>query len=416
MPFELFVALKYLKAKRRTGFISLITYISVGGVVIGVAALICVLAIMNGFKTIVRTKIIGADSHVRVSQFSMTPFDKYKEVQEIAKAVDHVLGASPFILEKGLIRHSKTNEGVVIRGTDIETITEISDLKKNIIWGEMTFDNVPPPEGKKGTALPGVILGESLADRLGAHDIGDKITLFVPTFDDGDFMSQPRAKQFRVSGIFATGLYEYDNVFAYVSLADAQKLFKMEDKVHGIDIKVENLDTVNEVALEINDSLGYPFRVRTWYDNHRNLFAWMEIEEMGMFAILSLIIVVAAFNIIGSLTMVVLEKTKEIGILKAMGALPSQIRKIFVLQGMIIGVSGTILGTVLGFILCWLQKTYELISLPGDVYIIYAVPIEMEIHHFAFVSVVSILLCWLASIYPAHKASQLLPVEAINYN
>ncbi|MCC7429791.1 ABC transporter permease [bacterium] len=417
MPFELYVALKYLRAKRRTGFINLISYISVGGVVIGVAALICVLAIMNGFKTVVRSKIIGADAHIRVNQFSNVPFDNFQEVLKITQNTQNITGASPFILEKGLIQHAKNTEGCVIRGTDLETITGISDLPKNIVYGKLTFEMTPPPEGKNGQPLPGIILGESLADKLGAMEVGDKITLFSPNLDEGGgFMAQPKAKQFRVSGIFSTGLYEYDDVFAYISLKDAQTFFQLTDQIHGIDVKVFNLDKVNEAALEINSQLGYPFRAKTWYDNHRNLFAWMEIEEMGMFAILSLIILVAAFNIISSLTMVVLEKTREIGILKSMGAFSNQIRNIFVLQGLIIGTSGTFVGSVLGFVLCWLQKTYELISLPGDVYIIYAVPVEMEISHFVFVGITSVLLCYLASIYPASKAAGLIPVEAINYN
>ena len=409
MSYELFIATRYLKSKRRTGFISLISYISIAGVAIGVAALIIVLSVMNGFETEVRDRIIGADAHIRLGTYHENGILEGDSIIQQIEGIRHISGISPYIMEKGLIREGGRTEGVIVRGIDPATVGTVSELPETIISGGL---HLGPVDVTGRENLPGLVLGRYLADRLYAT-LGDTVVLFSP--GSGGLFSQPRAKQFHVAGVFETGLYEYDDVFAYISIPEAQDLFRMPDRVTGLEIKLDDIDRSAEVKAAIQEVLGYPYFPRTWHEMHRNLFNWMKIEKWMGFIILSLIIMVAAFNIISSLIMVVLEKKKEIGILKSMGATNAGIRRIFIYEGLAVGVIGTAIGIIIGWGLCFLQLKYHFFSLPPDIYFINALPILMKASDFVMIAVIALLLCFLASVYPAHKAATLVPVEAIRY-
>ena len=409
-PYEFFVARRYLKSRSKTGFINLITYISVLGVTIGVAALIIVLSVMNGFEEEVRSRIVGFDSHIRLRSYHDNGVEQYIDVMDFIKDIPQIVGLSPYIDEKGMIRNGDHSDGVLVRGTDPETIDEVSDLSKNIVYGKLELGTIPR-EGQR--ALPGIVLGRYLADRLMA-DIGDEVVIFSLAGVRSMFQT-PDVKQFVVTGFFETGMYEYDNTYAYIGLEPAKQLFRMGDKVSGIEIRLNDLYKADRVVDEIDNRLGFPYYALTWFEMRQTLFSWIQLEKWAMFIILCLIIIVAAFNIISTLIMFVMEKTREIGILKAMGAPSTSITRIFIYEGIVVGFIGTLLGFAIGYSLCWAQLKYQFFSLPGDVYFINSLPVKMQVLDFVFIGVASILICLLAAVYPARKASRLEPVNAIRY-
>jgi len=410
MTYEIFIAKKYFRAKRKTGFISIITYVSIAGVTIGVTALILVLSVMNGFEAEVRSRLIDADAHIRLRKFFTDTIREVDELIQIVQKNPRVVGASPTIYEESMIKSSRTQHPCVVKAIDLNSIDKISNIRKNIILGELDFSE-KIIDGKK---LSGIVLGRYLADRLLALDVDDIVTVFTIPKEGGIF-TQPRVMQFYVAGLVEFGYYEYDRMFSFISLQAGQKLFNMPGGVSWIEIKVDDYNAADVIAKEIEDELGYPFTTLTWFELNKSLFSWMEIEKWGAFVILSLIIMVAAFNIISSLIMIVMEKTREIGILKSMGATASSIMKIFMYEGIIIGIIGTLLGSILGYTIGFLQMKYKIISLPADVYIINALPVQMHWFDFVAISCVGLILCFLASVYPAFKASRLYPVEAIRY-
>jgi lipoprotein-releasing system permease protein len=411
MSYEFFIARRYLKSKRKTGFISLITYISIIGVMIGVAALIVVLSIMNGFESEVRSRIVGFWSHVRLRTFHNQGLDDYTKIVKQIQNLDHIVGISPYIDEKGLIISKNRRAGVVIKGVESQTIGQVSDIENDVIYG--TFD-IGEIKSNGPKSYPGIVLGRYLADKLGVG-LGDRVQILSPTGLSPLISKIPHLRTFQVSGYFETGLFEFDDVFAYISIKEAQRLFEMKNRVSGLEIKLDDLNYADSVSEKIDTMLGYPYTTITWFEMNKNLFSWMQIEKWAAFIILSLIIMVAAFNIISTLIMVVLEKTKEIGILKSMGATSNGIMKIFMLEGLVGGAVGTILGSIIGFGLCWSQWKYQYFSLPPDVYIISALPILMKVKDFVFITLAALLLCFLATVYPAWKAARLDPVEAIRY-
>lgn len=410
MSYEFFIAKRYLRSKRKTGFISLITYISIIGVMIGVSALIIVLSIMNGFESEVRSRIIGFGAHIELRTYHNQGIEDHEVVQRQIEHISHIVGISPYINEKGLIISRKKKNAVAIKGVDPETVSQVSDVREKINYGLFEVGDIE----SNGKAYPGIVLGTYLADKLGV-DLGDKVQVLSPSGISPLLTSIPHLRTFTVTGFFETGIYEFDDVFAYVSIKEAQRLFELKDRVTGLEIKLDDLNNADAVAAEIRGILGYPYAAVTWFQMNKNLFSWMQFEKWGMFIILSLIITVAAFNIVSTLIMIVLEKTKEIGILKSMGADEAGIRKIFIFEGLLGGVVGTVLGCVIGFVVCWLQLKYEFISLPPDVYIISALPVLMKGLDFFLIATVAILLCYLATVYPARKAAKLEPVEAIRY-
>ncbi len=410
LPYEFFIAKRYLKARRKTGFISLITYISILGVTIGVAALIIVLSIMNGFESEVRSRIIGFDTHIRLRTYHNEGVENYRKVINKIRDIPHIIGLSPYILDKGMIRSGERSSGIMVRGADPTTINDVSDLGKTIIYGKLDLGPVLQEDGKK---LPGIVLGRYVADQL-LVDIGDRVVIISVAGVHSMFQAPP-VKQFVVTGFFETGMYEYDNSYAYISLKSAQDLFRMGERVSGIEIRLDDLYKANEVVKQIDKRLGFPYYAITWFEMRKNLFSWMQFEKWAMFIVLSLIILVAAFNIVSTLIMVVMEKTKEIGILKSMGATSRSITRIFLYEGIIVGAIGTLLGFGIGYALCWAQEEYHFFSLPPDVYFISTLPIKMELHDFIFIGIAAVLICLLAAVYPAKKAASLVPVEAIRY-
>jgi lipoprotein-releasing system permease protein len=298
----------------------------------------------------------------------------------------------------------------LVRGADPNSINEVSDVGKNIVYGKLELGMV---EREEKRPLPGIVLGRYIADRL-MVDVGDEVVI-ISLSGVHSMFQMPPVKQFIVTGYFETGMYEYDNTYVYIGLEPAQQLFQLEDKVSGIEIRLDDLYKANEVVKEIDKHLGFPYFALTWFEMRQTLFSWIQLEKWAMFIILCLIILVAAFNIVSTLIMFVMEKTREIGILKAMGATSKGITRIFVCEGIVVGVIGTLLGFTIGYSLCWAQLKYKFFSLPGDVYFISTLPVKMEVTDFIYIGVAAVIICLLAAVYPAKKASGLIPVDAIRY-
>lgn len=413
MSYELFIGLRYLKAKRKQTFVSLITIISIAGVMVGVTALIVVIAVMNGFKEDLRDKILGVTSHVVISRFDGN-ISKYQEVRAKVGEVAGVKAATPFIYTQVMISSRKAISGAVLRGIEPKTASKVINLPKNLRAGsleELEAEN--KPEGMRST--PGIILGNELARNIGALR-GDPVTVISPLGRLTPLGRVPRSQTFRVAGIFDSGMYEYDSTIAYVSLWAAQRFLGIGDRVTGIEVRVDDIYAADRVARAIGKALdGYPYWSRDWMRMNKNLFSALKLEKIVMFIILTLIILVAAFNIVGTLIMVVIEKTRDIAILKSMGATRRSIMKIFMIEGAVIGLVGTLLGLLGGYTLCTLLATYKFIELPSDVYYISTLPVQMNPLDVALIALAAIVITLAASVYPAWQASRFDPAEAIRY-
>ena len=413
MSYELFIGLRYLKAKRKQTFISLITFISIGGVMVGVTALIVVLAVMNGFKEDLRDKILGVTSDVVISRFD-GPMAGYQNVMVQLEKVPGVTAATPFIYSQVLISSGQAVSGAVLRGFDPETAGKVISLARNlrgVNLEELSRREEHPDE----PGLPPIILGNELAKNLGVSR-GDALTVVSPLGRLTPLGQVPRSQVFRVAGIFESGMYEYDSSLAYVPLATAQNFLGLGDKVTGIELRVEDIYQADRVAWNAGKLLGgFPFWSRDWMSMNRNLFSALKLEKIVMFIILTLIILVAAFNIISTLIMVVMEKTRDIAILKSMGATNRSIMAIFMIEGLIIGLVGTLLGLVGGFGLCKLLATYQFVQLPRDVYYISTLPVKIDALDVTLTALAAIVISLVATLYPAWQASRLEPAEAIRY-
>jgi lipoprotein-releasing system permease protein len=408
MSYEFFIARRYLKSKRKTKFVSVITLISIGGVLIGVTALDFILSMMNGFEKEVRSRIIGTTAHVSIFSTYEEGIDHYEELIPRIKEVEQVEDVAPYVYYKAAIASKTASDGIVVRGIVPEKEKLVTELERNLKAGSLNLD---PDED----SLPGILLGATLADRLGL-DLGDNVVLF--SLKEGSLTtgwSQPKASKLRLRGIFETGMYEYDASMAYVSLSTAQKLFNLGDRVTGLHVKLSDLYQAGKVARQLEEVLGFHYYALDWMHMHKTLFSWMQLEKYAMFIVLSLIIAVAAFNIISTLIMVVIEKRKDIGILKSMGSTNSSIMKIFMFEGLVVGAIGIVLGTFFGYILCWIQRTFDVISLPAEIYFISNLPVEMRPLDFILVACAAMVLTFLATVYPARRAAQLPPVDAIRY-
>lgn len=414
MKYELFIGLRYLRAKRKQTFISVISVISVGGVALGVAALIIVLAVMTGFESDLRDKILGTNSHVVILKHGKTGMTKYREITEKVKTVDHVLAATPFIYSQAMLSSPHNVSGVVLRGIDPTQEGTVTELEKNMEKGGL--ENLRPSvDSKTGIPQPdGVVLGAELSRMLGAF-MGDMVTLVSPVGAITPMGMQPQMRKLKIVGIFNSGMYEYDSGLIYVSLEMAQRFLKMGDAATGIEVKVDDIYQAKEVAKKIGKILGFPYWTRGWMDMNKNLFSALKLEKLAMFIILILIVLVACFNIISTLVMMVMEKNRDIGILMSMGAKKREIMRIFMLEGLIIGTVGTLSGAVLGIGACLIADHFKLIKLAGDVYYMNYLPFKMVPGDIALICGLSILISFLATLYPSWQAARLDPAVALRY-
>jgi lipoprotein-releasing system permease protein len=410
MSFEYFIAKRYFRGKKRIGFISFITFASITGVAIGVTALILVLSIMDGFKEAVQSKIIGADAHIRLRKFFEATIDESDTVLSAIQKNSQIIGTSHSIFRKSMIKSKTTQRPTFVKGIDLATISNVSDLPDKIIKGKLDFT----PKEIDGRIYHGIVLGSHLAEILSVTEIGEKLILYTLS-DQRGLLPHAEVMRFYLAGIVEYGYYEYDRIFSYISLEAAQQLFSMPSSYTWIEIKVKDYEQAGQVAEELEEMLGYPYTCLTWFDLNKTFFNWLELQKKWTFVVLTLIIMVAAFNIISSLIMIVIEKTREIGILKSMGASISAIMRIFMFEGIIIGIIGTLIGNVLGYVISWLQLKYKLITIASDVYYINYLPMKIQPAYFVIVSIIAIVLCFFASVYPAFKASRLYPVDAIRY-
>jgi lipoprotein-releasing system permease protein len=405
MNFEWFVAKRYLTAKRKQAFISVITLISVLGITIGVMALIIAIALITGFQKDVQSKILGATSHIMISDLSGNGISDYQPFIEEMEKNDQVAEVTPVAYKTVLVRGPYKNSGVVLRGLDFKKEETISFWKDRLDRG-----TVPDSETDTGN----ILVGWDLSFEIGAG-VGDVVTVLslsnrlTPT---GLF---PNIKKLRVTGIFRTGLYEYDASTALVNLETAQNIIGIDDRINLIQIKIKNIFKAPEFKEEIRNIMPSETYATTWMEMNESLFSALKLEKKLMFFTIALIILVAALNIIATLILMVMEKTKDIGILMAMGATSKSIRKIFFLQGATIGTLGTLIGTVLGLVWCWLANTFELIKVPVDIYQIPFVPFKISILDLLIIVFSAILISFVSTLFPSHRASKIDPVGALKY-
>ena len=408
MNVPLWIAARYLRTRRQSGFITLLTGISVGGVAVGVTALLTVLAVMNGFENEVQTRIAGTDAHVVLlgeTASGVTGADSL--AAEVARQPG-VEGVAPFTYAKAMIFHEGFTEGLIVKGVDLRAERGVTSVGKNI---RPALDSIPVVTAG---GFPGIVLGNELAGRLAAR-VGDRVVLAMLS---GGGVSPlgftPRLREFRVVGVFTSGLYTYDSSLGFTSIAASQAFFQLGDAVTGIEVRITDMFTAPKVAGELLQAVQRPgLRANNWIELNRNLFTWMKLEKTVMFLILALIVLVAAFNIVSTLFMVVMEKRRDIGVLRSLGARRGTVLQVFLAEGLLIGGMGTGLGVLLGSTLIAVLKRYPFVRLPGDVYFIERLPVRPEAGDFAFVILSAFVLCLAAALYPAWRASLLDPVEAI---
>ncbi|WP_457570713.1 lipoprotein-releasing ABC transporter permease subunit [Desulfovulcanus sp.] len=408
MNFELFVSLRYLLARRKQAFISIISLISILGVGLGVASLIVVLGVMNGFSQNLRDKILGVNAHVIVSSY-LGGIADYKHLCQKLGSVPGVKGITPFIYSEVMLSAPGGVKGVVLRGIDPEAAAQVLSLSRDMLEGKLDDLNNPAP-------FPGIIIGHELASRLGLI-IGSKVNLLSPTGKKSAAGFSPKIEIFEVRGIFKTGMYEYDSSLAYTTISACQKMLGFKkDLVTGLEIRLKDVYEAEVIGQKVQDLLGgYPFYVRNWMEMNQNLFSALKLEKTAMGVILAMIILVGSFSIITTLVMLVMEKTKDIAIMMSMGATTAMIRRIFMLQGLIIGLIGTSLGYILGLSISLLLKKYQFIKLPADVYYLDHLPVLLKWPDMITIGLTAMLLCFLATIYPARQAARLKPSEALRY-
>ena len=419
MSIALFVACRYLRSKQREGFFSVIAYMAVGGVILGVAALVIILSVTNGFAGEVKNRLIGMNAHVNVRRFDGGPITGWDALLQQVKGSAGVVGAAPVVDSKVIVASQLDLgrvDGIPVWGIDPATFPAVSDLTEHLRYAN--------PAGQLRLGLlaelnkRGIVLGEYLARRLHVGPGSEVLLMTVQNLDvEAAVMDgfSPRPWSFFVTDHFESGMYQYDDNYAFIHLEDAQRMLELGDAITDIHIRVADIYQAPEIRDRLAKELGYPYQVRDWTQLFPEFFRWIELEKWAIFLALSLIVLVAAFNIMSILVMSVLIKTPEIGILRTIGCTVGEIYRIFVYQGLVIGGIGTFLGCLIGFALCWAQQRFALISIPGDMYFISSLPVDMSVVDFALVAVISMVICLATSIYPARKAAGLMPVEAIRY-
>ena len=405
MKFERFVALRYLT--RRKGLFAIITtLIGVAGVSVGVAALITTLSVMNGFQSDIKTKVIGAQSHILV--FGRMPASTYPEQIRKIEQIPLVEAAAPHIYGQAILSYDGQSVGLVVRGLDPEQEKKINSLSRSLTEGSFA-----PKEWAADAPAP-LVLGTELAAGLGA-DVGDDVVLISPQSISTSAGMFPKMKKFRVSGLLRTGYYEFDNTIAYAGLADASEFLGLKGGVTGVAVKLHDLNKAEQAAQQIREAIGLGYSVRTFAQLNSTLYAALKLEKAVMFIILFLIIIVASLNIAGNLILLGTEKLRDIGLMRAMGASPKMIRKVFMWEAMVIATLGICLGIALACLLCWIIATFNIVELPGDIYYLTKVPVRMEWSDILAVVGGSYFICFFAGLYPAAKASRVNPTDAIRY-
>ena len=411
-PYELFIGLRYTRAKRRNHFISFISLISLLGITLGMTALITVMSVMNGFQQEVRARILGVASHVQVSSYNGVLSNWQQTADETLKH-ESVLAAAPYVNAQGMVSYNQKVQGVIVRGVLPEKEDQVADFARMMVSG--TLDDLKPSEF-------GILIGKELAATLAAFR-GDKIVLISPQGQVTPAGVVPRLKQFTVKGIFEAGHFEYDSGLVLIHMADAQKLYRLNDYVSGVRLKLEDLFQAPQVVEELPALLSTSSYISDWTRQHANYFRAIQIEKRMLSLILALIIAVAAFNIVSTLVMAVTDKQSDIAILRTLGASPHSIMKIFIVQGTFIGVFGTILGVIGGVLLAYnvgevvafIEWVFNVQFLSREVYYISTIPTDPQLADIVTVAVVSFVLSLLATIYPSYRASKVNPAEALRY-
>jgi lipoprotein-releasing system permease protein len=414
MNYELFIGLRYLRARRQETFISLITVISVLGVMIGVMTLNVVMAVMTGFEETLRDRLLGINAHIALLK-SGDQLSEYEELLQQVIKQEGVVAASPAIYGQVMLTSGSRVSGVVVRGVDPDRVNAVVDLQRYMKQGSIAGlkQQNPVQLQDRTIMLPGVIMGERLAAQLGVF-VGSPIQVVSPLGSPTAIGVIPKVRRFVVTGLLNTGMSEIDSTLVFMGLDDAQKFFELGNAVSNIEIRVDDVNQSREIADRIQLQLGFPYITEDWTRLWPNLFSALQLEKTVYFLVLLLMVLIGAFNIISTLVMVVMEKRKDIAILMSMGATRASIRKIFLLKGFIIGIVGTTLGLLLGLLVCTLIAQYRF-ELPKDVFLISTVPVRIYFSNFMIVTVASFIVCLLASIYPARQASKLDPVEIIRY-
>ncbi len=410
------LAKKYLKSRSKEGFLSFITVASILGITIGVMALIIVLSVMGGFQRELKEKILGVNAHIVVLRFG-GGIKNYPQIITKVTSDPEVTGASPFILNQILLSSPTGVMGAIVRGIDPKSIGKATKLPHYMISG--TLQNLDYPrwvsteEGSK-IKVTGIVLGKELATSLGVS-VGDIVTVISPTGALSPIGVMPRMRQFQVQGIFASGMYDYDSGLALIGLKSAQDFFDMGNQVTGVEVSVKDVEKAPEIARKLENKLGFPYYTRDWVEMNYNLFSALKLEKIVMMIILLLIILVASFNIASSLVMLVVDKRKEIAILKTMGAPPTTIRQIFILTGLVVGGIGILSGDILGLLSCWLLSKYHFIKLPSDIYYITTIPVNIDPVTIFIINIAALIITLFAAIYPSSRAAKIKPAEILRY-
>lgn len=403
LPYQLFIALRYLKSKRKHKGISFNTFISISGVAVGVMALLVVLSVMSGFHEDLQKKILGANAHVVVLSYK-GGIEDYSSVMEKLRNEPHVVSMSPFVLGQVMVSSGRRAHGVFLRGIEPSSELKTTDILRHIKEGSI----------EEIIGQGWIILGKELASMIGVI-AGDTVSLISPVGEIGPLGMLPRVKQFRVAAVFEMGMFEYDTNLVFTDIKSAQEFFGYGNAVSGIQLRLDDIYKASLVRDSVNKKVGFPYYARDWMQMNRNLFSALKLEKFAMFIILILIVLVASFNIVSTLMMNVMEKQKEIAILKAMGAKNQGIMMVFMIQGLLIGIIGTMIGVTGGYVLGKIINNYEIIKLPADVYYLSKLPVKMKLIDFIAVSLSAIVISFLSTLYPSYYAAKLNPVEPLRY-
>ncbi|HKD85279.1 MAG TPA: FtsX-like permease family protein [Terriglobales bacterium] len=420
MQFELFIAARYLRAKRRQAVIGVITVISIVGVAAGVASLIIALAINNGFRQDLQDRLLGSTSHINLLRVQSDGIRNWEPLLAHLEQQPHVIAGAPAIYEQVLISRGARAQGGILKGIIPQDERKVSTILDSVKDGSATplAENAEPSSSsanpQPAASLPPIVLGKDMADELGAT-VGSIVTVTSPQGELTPFGIVPKYKRFKVAGVFSSGFYDYDNTWAFIRLSDAQHLFDLTNVVSVLELKVDDIYKAGEIGQQLEAEAGKGFMSTNWMEQNRAIFRALRLERVVTFITIGLIVFVAALNILISLIMMVMEKTRDIAVLVSMGAKRRQIRRIFMYQGILIGVIGTVIGLIAGFVLSWAGGHYHLFSLSAEVYSIDYVPFAPRPWDGLLVSLVAIGVSFIATLYPSWSAASVLPAEALRY-